>query len=141
MKYVLDSSVALKWVLPEPDTAKAVRLRDGYRNAVHELLAPDFFPVEAAHALARAERRKIISPPQGGLHLADILKTLPLLHTSVALLPRAFSIASTARIGAYDCVYVALAEREGCEFVTADHKLIKNLQKQYPFITALASLP
>ncbi len=28
MKYVLDSSVALKWVLPEPDSGKAIRLRD-----------------------------------------------------------------------------------------------------------------
>ena len=28
MKYVLDSSVALKWVLPEADTPKAVRLRN-----------------------------------------------------------------------------------------------------------------
>jgi hypothetical protein len=28
MKYVLDSSVALKWVLPEVDSQKAIRLRD-----------------------------------------------------------------------------------------------------------------
>jgi hypothetical protein len=28
MKYVLDSSVALKWVLPEADSGKAIRLRD-----------------------------------------------------------------------------------------------------------------
>jgi hypothetical protein len=41
MKYVLDSSVALKWVLPEADSAKAIRLRDGYSNGVHKLLAPD----------------------------------------------------------------------------------------------------
>ncbi len=30
MKYVLDSSVALKWVLPEPDSARATRLREEY---------------------------------------------------------------------------------------------------------------
>src|SRR5437870_2281297 len=47
MKYVLDSSVALRWVLPEPDSDKADRLRDDFRNATHELLAPDVFPVEA----------------------------------------------------------------------------------------------
>jgi hypothetical protein len=44
MKYVLDSSAALPWVLPEKDSAKAIQLRDGARNAVHELLAPDIFP-------------------------------------------------------------------------------------------------
>jgi hypothetical protein len=47
MKYVLDASVAEKWVLPEPDSAKAIALRDDYRRGVHELLAPDTFPAEA----------------------------------------------------------------------------------------------
>lgn len=37
--------------------------------------------------------------------------------------------------------HVALAEREGCELVTADDKLIKNLQKQFPFILHLTGVP
>jgi predicted nucleic acid-binding protein len=65
MTFVVDSSVALKWVLPEIDTPRAVALRDDFRNGVHELLAPDVFAIEVAHALARAERRKIIHPPEG----------------------------------------------------------------------------
>jgi predicted nucleic acid-binding protein len=36
---------------------------------------------------------------------------------------------------------VALAEREGCELLTADAKLITNLQATFPFITSLATLP
>jgi predicted nucleic acid-binding protein len=36
---------------------------------------------------------------------------------------------------------VALAEREKCDFVTADDKLVKNLQGQFPFIKSLSSLP
>jgi predicted nucleic acid-binding protein len=50
-------------------------------------------------------------------------------------------ISSKTRGSFYDCLYVALAEREGCELVTADDKLIKNLQPQFPFIISLASLP
>jgi predicted nucleic acid-binding protein len=46
-----------------------------------------------------------------------------------------------ARQGFYYCRYVALAEREGCELLTADANLIKNLQRPFPFITSLASLP
>jgi predicted nucleic acid-binding protein len=57
MKCVLDASVALKWVLTEPDSPKAHSVRDDYRKQSHELLAPDVFPVEIAHALTRAERR------------------------------------------------------------------------------------
>lgn len=44
------------------------------------------------------------------------------------------------RIGVYDCVYVALAEREGCELVTADAKLVSALGVTYPFIIPLSSL-
>ncbi len=38
----------------------------------------------------------------------------------------------------FDCLYVALAERERCDLVTADEKLIHNLPG-YP-IVSLASL-
>jgi predicted nucleic acid-binding protein len=57
------------------------------------------------------------------------------------LLLRAIAISSAAKVGVDDCLYVALAEREGCEFVTADDRLVRNLQARFPFITALASLP
>ena len=56
MKYVLDSSVAFKWEVPETDSDKANRLREDFRHSVHEFLAPDFFPIELAHALTRAVR-------------------------------------------------------------------------------------
>jgi predicted nucleic acid-binding protein len=57
------------------------------------------------------------------------------------LLSRAVAISSALRCGVYDCLYVALAEREGCEFITADDKLLKNLGAQFPFIVSLASMP
>jgi predicted nucleic acid-binding protein len=141
MNYVLDASVALKWVLVESDSAKALRLRDDLKNHVHEFHAPDVFSPEVAHALARAERRKLIRPPLGSVFLLDILSTPPVLHDNVPLIGRAFAMAAQYRVGVYDCLYVALAEREGCEFVTADDKLAKNLKPHFPFIVPLASLP
>ena len=140
MRYVLDSSVALKWVLAEPDSPKARQLRADFRAAVHELLAPDVFEIEIAHALTRAERQGRIAVPQAGVLWADIMMTPPQLERSGLLLPRAIAVSSAARAGVYDCLYVALAEREGCELVTADGKLLKNLQPSFPFITPLSSL-
>src|SRR5688572_20181171 len=58
MKYVLDASVAVKCVLPEKDSPRAVRLLNDYRKAIHELIAPDTFPVEVAHALTVPSARK-----------------------------------------------------------------------------------
>ena len=141
MRAVLDSCVALKTVLPEVDTPKAVRLLNEFRMGFHELLAPNVFPMEAAHALAKAERRGIIKPPLGAKRLAAVLRNAPQLHPYLPLLPRAFAIASSARIGVYDCLYVALAEREACELVTADVRLLNNLKPTFSFIIDLASLP
>ena len=124
MRYVLDASVALKWVLPEPDTPRAVRLRNAYRQKLHELLAPDIFPAEVAHALTRAERRGIVALPEAARRLLLVLRTAPFLHSYLPLLRRAVDISSAMRIGVYDCLYVALAEREGCELVTADAKCL-----------------
>jgi len=60
MRSVLDASVAVKWVLPEANSAKAIRIRDDFVAGVQNLIAPDIFPTEVAHALARAERRGLI---------------------------------------------------------------------------------
>jgi predicted nucleic acid-binding protein len=141
MKYVLDASVALKWVLTEPDSPKALSVRDDFRKQLHELLAPDVFPVEVAHALTRAERKGLIKPPQATRLLTDVLSTPMPLHPYRPLLPRAVTISSVMRCGVYDCLYVALAEQEGCQFITADDKLVKTLQGQFPFILPLASMP
>lgn len=141
MKYVLDASVVLKWVLPEADTPRAVRLRNAYRQKLNELLAPDIFAAEVAHSLTRAERRGIFTPPEGARRLLLVLRTAPLLYPSLPLLRRAVDISSAMRVGVYDCLYVALAEREGCELVTADAKLFTGFRAIYPFITPLSSLP
>lgn len=55
MKYVLDSSVAIKWRLPEIHSDKAQLLKDAYQQAIHELVAPNIFPAEVAHALTKGK--------------------------------------------------------------------------------------
>lgn len=141
MRYVLDSNVGIKWVLPEADSPQAIALRDDFRQGLHELIAPDVFPVEVAHALARAERRGIIASPEAIVRFRQIAVVLPLLHFHLPLLPRALEIASQAKIGVYDCLYVALAEQEGCELITADKRLVNALQTAFPFILELSSAP
>jgi hypothetical protein len=97
MRYVLDSSVAVKWVLPETDFPKAIRLRDDFHNAVHELLAPDVFPVEFAHALTKAERQLRIAPPAEWVGWRAVMADCPRLHPTLPLLPRVYAVASAAR--------------------------------------------
>jgi predicted nucleic acid-binding protein len=127
MKYVLDASVALKWVLPEFDSPQAHQVRAAFQSGVHDLISPDIFPVEIAHALTRAERQQRISVGDSLVLLADILSSCPVLHDGLPLLDRAAELSSHLRIGVYDCLYVALAEQEACELVTADDRLIRSI--------------
>lgn len=139
MIYVLDASVALKTVLSEPDSPAALKLRDEFRQQLHELLAPDTFVAEIAHALTRAERRKIIAVGEGQKLLIEVMTDRPDLHSFLPLVGRAIELSSQLRIGFYDCLYGALAEREGCELLTADDRLVNALQGIVP-VVSLSSL-
>jgi predicted nucleic acid-binding protein len=55
MRYVLDASAALCWVLPRANSGQALKLRADFQNAIHELIAPSVFPGEVASALTKAE--------------------------------------------------------------------------------------
>ena len=114
MKFVIDSSVVVKWAIPEVDSDKAVRVRDEFVRQIHELIAPDFAPIEIAHALTRAERQGRIAAEQVEQFLLDLIHTLPELHPWFPLLPDAVALSLKKRIGIYDCLYIALAEQEQC---------------------------
>lgn len=62
------------------------------------------------------------------------------LSQSIKWVVRAFDISIQTRDNFYDCLYVALAEQEGCELRTANAKLILNRRPSCPFITSLATL-
>jgi predicted nucleic acid-binding protein len=145
MKYVRDASTAFQWEIPEPHSTKAIQLREDYRNGVHELISPDIFPAEIGNPLIVAERKGRITPGQFAVRLAAILASCPDLHETLPLIHRACvliaSVTSGFRLSFYDALYVALAGREGCELLTADDKLVRNLSGAFPFIKPLASLP
>jgi predicted nucleic acid-binding protein len=141
MKYVLDASVAICWVIPRPLTPKAIRLRDEYQRQIHELLAPAVFIDEVAGALTKAERQKDIAVGQAAPLYAKVVNSPPVLIAHAPLIARAIDISSRTRSGYYDCLYVALAEREGCPLITADQKSVNNLAPHFPFIVSLATRP
>ncbi len=140
MKYVLDASVALKWVLAEPDSGRAIRLRDEYNAAIHDLLAPDIFTPEIANGLAVAERQGRIKTGEAAIFFHDIVRNAPAIYPTAPLLIRAMEISLATRQAVYDCVYVALAEGEGCEMVSADDQLVRRLRPQFPFLVRLADI-
>ena len=88
MRYVLDASAALCWILPRPNSGKALQLRADFQNAVHELIAPSVFSGEVAGALTTAERQKLIPVGDARPLLGRVMRTLPVMHPYEPLLDR-----------------------------------------------------
>ncbi len=119
--YVIDASVAIKWVIAEPGTEPALRLRR------HELCAPDLLVAECATILWRKVRLAELLPREASL-AARLLERAEIdLIPMRRLLDRALALAIALEHPAYDAVYLALAESTGRPFVTADARLLRKL--------------
>ena len=117
MSFVIDASIAIKWVVAEPGAETALLLRQ------ERLFAPDLLIPECANILWKKVRRGELTGAEATvaarlLSMADIE-----LEPMRALLEPATRLAIALDHPAYDCIYLALAEALGCEFVTADQVL------------------
>ena len=118
MTSVIDASVAVKWVLPEEGAERAALLR---KESI-DFIAPSIIAVEISSAIWKRARRKEISREEAvaALHIATSLAGR--LHPAEDLAPAALQLAVTFDHAVYDCIYVALADREGAVLVTDDHE-------------------
>jgi predicted nucleic acid-binding protein len=121
--WVVDASIALKWVIPEVLSEEADRLRGGD----DDFLAPDLLLVEVANALWRKTTAKEISPREADAAIDLVSQSGIDLRPTGPLLPRAMHVARRLDHPVYDCVYLALAERERAALVTADQRLLRRL--------------
>lgn len=123
MTWVVDASVAVKWVVPENLSESADRLL----GSEDPLMAPDLLMIEAANALWKKARRKELSAAEAGRALDVLLASGIVVCAAEPLLGRALAMAQRLEHSVYDCVYLALAERERATLVTADERLLRRL--------------
>lgn len=123
MSWVVDASVAVKWVIPEVLSDLADRVRDG----AEDVLAPDLLLVEVANALWRKTTAREISAREADGAFDLVRRSGIDLRPAGPLLPRAMDLARRLGHPVYDCVYLALAEREEATLVTADQRLLRRL--------------
>ena len=123
-RFVVDASVAIKWVVREEDSGLATALLDDCR-----LSAPDLLVPECSNILWKKTRRGELSAEHAMLaaqllEAADI-EILPTRH----LLQAATRLALDLDHPAYDCLYVALALDRGRPLVTADGRLLRRVEE------------
>lgn len=119
MTVVVDASVVMKWYVDEPGTLEAIALHDGDEL----LVAPDLLLSEVANGAWQKVRRGLISSEQATAMLQDLGASNVTFRRGRALVPRALELALEIGDSVYDCIYLALAEREALVHVTADEKL------------------
>jgi predicted nucleic acid-binding protein len=141
MKLVLHSSVAMKWYLSEPDKVKALRLRLEFHRGIHQLLAPDVFPVDCGAALLQAQRKRNLISGDTIHDLVDLGNVGVAQYAVWPLIQRAAAIALLTRLTIADSLYIALAEREGCTMIAAEQKLLRKTRQHFPFVVDFALLP
>ena len=122
---VVDASVAVKWVVDEPDSKTAAAFLEGPIRWI----APRLMLVEAAATL----RRKVVQRELRAIGAAASLRTLLdaaregviRLFEDEQLVDIALLLALELDHKVPDCLYLALAEREGCSLCTADRTLAR----------------
>jgi predicted nucleic acid-binding protein len=120
---VIDASVAVKWFLQEAGTAEAAALQRS-----QQLIAPDLIVAEVLNSVWRNARIGKVSSAAVTNTAAQLPSLFSALIPSADLLARAATIALALDHPAYDCFYIALAERDGVDLITADRRLLGKIK-------------
>jgi predicted nucleic acid-binding protein len=121
---VIDASIAVKWVVEEDGTPQALALRQRAK-----LIAPELLVAECANILWKKVRRRELSKDEAVL-ASRLLQAAEIeLQPTRSLLEPATRIAIELDHPAYDCLYIALAVANGCQFVTADESFVRKLDQ------------
>ncbi len=122
MRFVLDNSVVVAWVLEEgSEVANAIIGSLAEARAI----APSVWPLEFANTLLVSERRKRLTEAQAlrardiGMGLGiDVVPDHP-----PRVLTEVLAVARLHGLTAYDAAYLDLAMREGVPLATLDDRL------------------
>ncbi|MBX9879706.1 MAG: type II toxin-antitoxin system VapC family toxin [Candidatus Obscuribacterales bacterium] len=123
--FVVDASVVLKWFVNEPNSERAVALRQENKTRI----APDYLLLECANVVWKMVRQKRLTS-QTGEGVIDSLNRLPVtLHSTDRFLKRAYKLAVELNSSVYDCFYLSVGLTYDCPLVTADKRLYNAVKK------------
>jgi predicted nucleic acid-binding protein len=133
--FVVDASVAIKWLSPfrsEPLADRARLFLERWQQGEIQLAAPDLIWPEIASAHWKAVQQNRCTLQDAEVSLAKMhqqgLSTVPCER----LVDEALGIALRYRRTVYDSLYIALAIALNCEAITADEKLVNALYGYLP---------
>jgi predicted nucleic acid-binding protein len=128
MRFVLDNSVAKRWLLQDGNTE-----RIAYANKVLELLTqdsseavvPSIWALEAANVIVKAQAKGQLSEARAATFVALLqeMSITPDTRTAERALGDTLQLARRFKLSSYDASYLELAMREGLPLATLDEDL------------------
>ena len=125
-RVVPDASIVVKWFIREKHSDAAQWLRSAFHG---RLFAPSLLLNECANAGWRNIRDGKMSFAIADDMVGSLPGVITLVPPDAALARRALFIAREMNHPAYDCFYLAFAEREGTVIVTADERLLNTVKR------------
>jgi predicted nucleic acid-binding protein len=120
-RFVIDASVAIKWVVQEAGSADALALRK------HELVAPELIVPECSNILWKKVQRAELTSKEAAIAAGLLRRSGIGLLTMQDMLEETTAMAIDINHPAYDCIYMIAARREGVPLVTADSRLANKI--------------
>ncbi len=125
MPFVLDSSVALAWVLPDETNPTLDHLCDRLTDDI--ALVPPVWPLEIGNVLLIAVKRGRLTAKDVRRLITD-LRALPLEIDGASTeraMEETLALAKKYDLTTYDASYLELAQRRNLPLATLDNKLRK----------------
>lgn len=132
---VVDASVILKWyLLDEAHGSQALALLQQCTAGELEILAPSLLTYELMNGLVIAGRRARLDQDTISLSFSGFM-SLGIRFYEVSLFAdKVFQYCRLYGRSVYDSSYLALAEHEGVDLITADERLFNSVQKDLPWV-------
>lgn len=140
MQVCVDAGLVVKLVTQEPDSDRVDALFARWQSQKTRLIAPAFAIVEIDSVLRQKVHRGQLSEEAADRSFAAACQ-VP-LRTPVVKRhrERAWEITKEFQLPqVYDAAYLALAERAGCEFWTADQKLYERVKGKLGFVRLVSA--
>jgi len=128
MRFVLDNSVAMRWLLRDGSAerlAYAESVLAELAQPESAALVPGIWALEAANVIVKAQTRQLVTEARSAA-FARLLQDMAITtdpHTAAHALGDTLQLARRFKLSSYDAAYLELAMREGLPLATLDGDL------------------
>ncbi|MEX0568571.1 MAG: type II toxin-antitoxin system VapC family toxin [Candidatus Njordarchaeota archaeon] len=122
-EFVIDTSVVVKWFIPEDYSDIALMLLEKYKNREIILYAPDSMKIEFANVIRKYYVRGAISEAIMS-EIMNAMKKIPIGFIALDwnTIIEATKLAIKYNLTVYDAYYLAIAKKSKIQIITADEK-------------------